>query len=120
MLIDELIEKAFCDGYEYALMEQREFNIHKSISAKGANMWINTPASAFKSGVKKLKTKGNKFKSGGLTRRDYDHGIGDTVKGNRSTGTEWRKTSRNADPYNHKVDNQSRTQMIKKIMLENR
>ena len=26
MLIDELIEKAFCDGYEYALEEQREFN----------------------------------------------------------------------------------------------
>jgi hypothetical protein len=26
MLIDELIERAFCDGYEYALMEQREFN----------------------------------------------------------------------------------------------
>lgn len=26
MLIDELIEKAFSDGYEYALMEQREFN----------------------------------------------------------------------------------------------
>jgi hypothetical protein len=26
MLISELIEKAFSDGYEYALMEQREFN----------------------------------------------------------------------------------------------
>ena len=26
MLIDELIERAFCDGYEYALEEQREFN----------------------------------------------------------------------------------------------
>lgn len=25
MLIEELIEKAFSDGYEYALMEQREF-----------------------------------------------------------------------------------------------
>lgn len=25
MLIDELIEKAFSDGYEYALIEQREF-----------------------------------------------------------------------------------------------
>ena len=25
MLIDELIEKAFSDGYEYALMEQREY-----------------------------------------------------------------------------------------------
>jgi hypothetical protein len=26
MLIDELIEKAFSDGYEYALMEQKEFS----------------------------------------------------------------------------------------------
>ena len=26
MLLEELIEKAFSDGYEYALMEQREFN----------------------------------------------------------------------------------------------
>ena len=26
MLIDELIEKAFSDGYEYALMGQREFS----------------------------------------------------------------------------------------------
>ena len=26
MLLEELIEKVFSDGYEYALMEQREFN----------------------------------------------------------------------------------------------
>lgn len=30
MLIEELIEKAFSDGYEYALMEQREFAFKRS------------------------------------------------------------------------------------------
>ena len=30
-----------------------------------------------------------------------------------ATGTEWRKISRNADSYNHKVDNQTRIQVIK-------
>ena len=32
MLIDELIEKAFSDGYEYALMEQREFAGYRQIA----------------------------------------------------------------------------------------
>ena len=29
MLLEDLIEKAFSDGYEYALMEQREFADHR-------------------------------------------------------------------------------------------
>ena len=40
MLIDELIEKAFSDGYEYALMEQREFasfvNMGRGLAFNGA------------------------------------------------------------------------------------
>ena len=34
MLIDELIEKAFSDGYEYALIEQREFGKDKNKDKK--------------------------------------------------------------------------------------
>ena len=33
MLIDELIERAFSDGYEYALEEQREFAFKRDIRA---------------------------------------------------------------------------------------
>jgi hypothetical protein len=35
MLIDELIERAFCDGYEYALEEQKEFTGALTMMNKG-------------------------------------------------------------------------------------
>ena len=39
MLIDELIEKAFSDGYEYALMEQREFGVVKQANKMAKKAW---------------------------------------------------------------------------------
>jgi hypothetical protein len=35
MLIEELIEKAFSDGYEYALEEQREFTSIRALKKQG-------------------------------------------------------------------------------------
>jgi hypothetical protein len=48
MLLEELIEKAFSDGYEYALMEQREFN---SFSQKMLRRGFD-----YKSGLKSIST----------------------------------------------------------------
>lgn len=76
MLIDELIEKAFSDGYEYALMEQREYAYPGGMIGTGVGSSglikksLATRPKAVASGWSKMKGSASAVKGGNSVSRE--------------------------------------------------